>query len=96
MWILGGSGVMAILGIIAFRISRKFMGFVSLAESIFWGFGWTDVRNIDLPAITKASKKAVIRERWAFYTSVSSAHLDTLSIAVSSLCMHLRVSSRIH
>ena len=58
MWILGGSGVMAILGIIAFRISRKFMGFVSLAESIFWGFGWTDVRNIDLPAITKASKKA--------------------------------------
>ncbi|WP_346428407.1 hypothetical protein [Burkholderia sp. Nafp2/4-1b] len=42
---------------IAFNISRKFMGFVRLAEGIFSGFGWGNVKNIDLPAITKKSKK---------------------------------------
>jgi len=56
MWIVGGSGLMAILGVIAFRMSRKFMGFVSLAESIFEGFGWTNVKDIDLPAITRKGK----------------------------------------
>ena len=33
------------------------MGFVRLAEGIFEGFGWKDVKNIDLPAITKKGKK---------------------------------------
>jgi hypothetical protein len=56
MWILGGAGLMAILGVIAFRMSRKFMGFVSLAEGIFQGFGWKKVKSIDLPAITRKSK----------------------------------------
>jgi hypothetical protein len=51
--ILGG----AIYGIIAWRVSRKFMGFVELAERIFTVFGWKDVKNIDLPAITKKNKK---------------------------------------
>jgi hypothetical protein len=32
------------------------MGFVSLAESIFEGFGWTNVKDIDLPAITREGK----------------------------------------
>jgi hypothetical protein len=58
VWALGGAGLMAVIGIIAFRMSRKFMGFVSLAEGIFSGFGWSDVKNIDLPALTKKSKKA--------------------------------------
>ena len=47
----------AIFGLIAFNISRKFMGFVRLAEGIFSGFGWKNVKNIDLPAITKKNKK---------------------------------------
>ncbi len=33
------------------------MGFVFLAEGVFEGFGWKDVKNIDLPAITKKGKK---------------------------------------
>jgi hypothetical protein len=33
------------------------MGFVKLAEGIFEGFGWRNVKSIDLPAITKRSKK---------------------------------------
>ncbi|NIE62652.1 putative type VI secretion system effector [Burkholderia sp. Ax-1719] len=37
-----------ISGIMAFRISRKFMGFVKIAETIFRTFGWPDVENIDL------------------------------------------------
>ena len=46
-----------ILGVIAYRISRKYLGFVRLAERVFHVFGWSDVKNIDLPAITKMSKK---------------------------------------
>jgi hypothetical protein len=56
MWAWGGLGILAILGTIAFRISRKLMGFVSLAEGIFQGFGWKNVKEIDLPAITKKGK----------------------------------------
>ncbi|MDG0027132.1 putative type VI secretion system effector [Trinickia sp. Y13] len=44
-------------GVIAFRASMRFMGFVRLAEGIFRVFGWPDVQNIDLPAITRKSKK---------------------------------------
>ncbi|QKM57704.1 putative type VI secretion system effector [Burkholderia glumae] len=46
----------AIFGIIAYRISRKYLGFVLLAEGIFQVFGWKNVRDIDLPAITKKTK----------------------------------------
>ncbi|MFM0492369.1 putative type VI secretion system effector, partial [Paraburkholderia graminis] len=56
MWAFGGLGILAILGAIAYRMSRKFMGFVGLAEGIFQAFGWKNVRDIDLPAITKKSK----------------------------------------
>ncbi|QTD93120.1 putative type VI secretion system effector [Burkholderia anthina] len=48
----------SIYGVIAFRISRKFMGFVRLAEGVFEAFGWGDVKNIDLPMITKMSKSS--------------------------------------
>ncbi len=44
-------------GFITYRVARKMMGFVRLAEGIFEGFGWKDVKNIDLPAITKKNKK---------------------------------------
>ncbi|WP_081061315.1 putative type VI secretion system effector [Burkholderia territorii] len=53
----GGVLAAIITGIIAFRIAKKFMGFVFLAEAIFEGFGWSDVRNIDLPAYTKRRKE---------------------------------------
>ena len=46
-----------ILGVIAFRISSRFMGFVRLAEGIFDVFGWQNVRHIDLPGITKRGKR---------------------------------------
>ncbi|SAK88079.1 hypothetical protein AWB75_06019 [Caballeronia catudaia] len=55
---LGGTLIsMGIYGVIAYRIASKFMGFVRLAEGIFEGFGWKDVRNIDLPAMTMKSKQ---------------------------------------
>ncbi|THJ54698.1 hypothetical protein E9536_14110 [Burkholderia sp. LS-044] len=54
---MGTLGSAAIFSIITYRISRKMMGFVRLAEGIFEGFGWKDVKNIDLPAITKKGKK---------------------------------------
>lgn len=54
---LGSAGLALILGIIAYRISRKYAGFVNLAEKIFEVFGWPDVKNIDLPALTKKDKK---------------------------------------
>jgi hypothetical protein len=53
----GGAMAAATYGVIACRVSRRFMHFVRLAEDIFRGFGWQDVKNIDLPAITKKSKK---------------------------------------
>ncbi|MBU9161747.1 putative type VI secretion system effector [Burkholderia multivorans] len=57
MYAGGGAMTAAIFGVIAFNVSRRFMGFVRLAEGIFSGFGWKNVGNIDLPAITKKSKK---------------------------------------
>ena len=55
---LGGGVIVAtITGIISVRIGRKMMKFVRLAEGIFSGFGWENERSIDLPAITKKSKK---------------------------------------
>ncbi|MCM2494752.1 putative type VI secretion system effector [Burkholderia glumae] len=52
----GGVVVALIYGVIAFRIAKRFMGFVLLAEGIFQVFGWPDVKNIDLPATTKKTK----------------------------------------
>lgn len=46
-----------IFGVIAYRISRKYMGFVRLAEGVFRAFGWEDVKDIDLPAVTKKNKQ---------------------------------------
>ncbi|UVS93059.1 putative type VI secretion system effector [Burkholderia glumae] len=57
MWILGGRGGLLIAALISLRIAARMMGFVRLAEAIFDGFGWTDIKNIDLPAITKKNKR---------------------------------------
>lgn len=54
---VGGTGCLLVSGVIAWRIAKKFMGFVRLAEGIFTAFGWTDVKNIDLPALTKKTKQ---------------------------------------
>jgi hypothetical protein len=53
----GGAIAFFIMSAIDYRVSRKFMGFVELAERIFTVFGWKDVKNIDLPAISKKNKK---------------------------------------
>lgn len=39
--------------VIAFRVSRKLMGFVRIAEVIFETFGWPDVEHIDLRQTSK-------------------------------------------
>jgi hypothetical protein len=56
-WLLfgggSGGGFFLLSGLIALSQSRKFMPAVRLAESIFAGFGWKNVRSINLPAITK-------------------------------------------
>ncbi|NIF54247.1 putative type VI secretion system effector [Burkholderia sp. Ax-1724] len=46
-----------ISGLMAFRISRKFMGFVRIAETIFATFGWPDVENIDLRKTSRESRR---------------------------------------
>ena len=51
---VGGNILFLLIGaLIAANKSRKFMPAVRLAESIFAGFGWKNVKSIDLPAITK-------------------------------------------
>jgi hypothetical protein len=54
---VGALAASAIYGVIAYRVTRKMMGFVKLAEGIFEGFGWRNVKSIDLPAITRKRKK---------------------------------------
>ncbi|MCQ0034440.1 hypothetical protein EFP18_09735 [Burkholderia glumae] len=57
-WLIAGAlAASAICGVIAYRITRKLMGFVKLAEGIFEGFGWRNVKSIDLPAMTQRNKK---------------------------------------
>jgi hypothetical protein len=55
--IAGGLAGLLAYAFFAWRIARKLMGFVRLAEGIFTAFGWSDVKNIDLPAITKRTKR---------------------------------------
>jgi hypothetical protein len=46
--VIGFTFCTLISGLIAFRVSRKLMGFVRIAEVIFETFGWPDIENIDL------------------------------------------------
>jgi hypothetical protein len=43
--------------IIAFRVSRKMMGFVRIAEMIFRTFDWPDVENIDLRKTSRENRR---------------------------------------
>jgi hypothetical protein len=47
----------AISAVIAFRVSRKLMGFVQIAEVIFTTFGWSDVENIDLRQTSRENRR---------------------------------------
>ena len=47
----------AISAVIAFRVSRKLMGFVRIAELIFKTFGWPDVENIDLRKTSRENRR---------------------------------------
>ena len=46
----------AISAVIAFRVSRKLMGFVKMAEVIFKTFGWADIENIDLRKTSRENR----------------------------------------
>jgi hypothetical protein len=47
----------AISSVIAFRVSRKLMGFVRIAELIFKTFDWPDVENIDLRRTSRENRR---------------------------------------
>ncbi|WP_207306960.1 putative type VI secretion system effector [Xanthomonas oryzae] len=51
-------GGVFLYGFIAFRMSRRFLPFAKMAEAIFAALGWKDVKNIDLPARSRAERKA--------------------------------------
>ncbi|WP_027818429.1 putative type VI secretion system effector [Paraburkholderia bannensis] len=56
--LLPGLGLsLLITGIMAFRVSRKLMGFVKIAETIFRTFGWPDVENIDLRKTSREERR---------------------------------------
>ncbi|TGS60042.1 hypothetical protein, partial [Mesorhizobium sp. M1C.F.Ca.ET.176.01.1.1] len=42
------SATLVVFAIIFYRVTRKMMGFVRLAEAIFATYGWPDVENINL------------------------------------------------
>lgn len=46
----------AISAVMGFRVSRKFMGFVRIAETIFKTFGWSDIENIDLRKTSRENR----------------------------------------
>ena len=48
---------MLVSAVIAFRVSRKFMGFVRIAETIFKTFGWPDPEHIDLRQTSKDNRR---------------------------------------
>lgn len=54
---VGFSFCIPISAVIAFRVSRKLMAFVRIAEVIFKTFGWPDVENIDLRQTSKTNRR---------------------------------------
>ncbi|QBG97814.1 hypothetical protein EYC55_02805 [Xanthomonas oryzae] len=60
LWLLIIPGVAGILvyGVIALRMSLRFKPFIRMAEAIFAALGWKDVKNIDLPARSRAERKS--------------------------------------
>ncbi|MCD7099542.1 putative type VI secretion system effector [Stenotrophomonas sp. MMGLT7] len=50
-------GVFLMFAWLGYRIGRRFLPFVNMAEQIFTTLGWKDVGNINLRKITKAKRK---------------------------------------
>lgn len=48
---------LALSAVMAFRVSRKLMGFVRIAEIIFKTFGWPDIENIDLRKTSREHRR---------------------------------------
>jgi len=55
--LVGFASWFPVSAVIAFRVSRKLMGFVRIAEVIFKTFGWPDVENIDLRQTSKDNRR---------------------------------------
>jgi len=55
--LIGLASWIVISAVMAFRVSRKMMGFVRMAELIFNTFGWPDVENIDLRKTSKENRR---------------------------------------
>jgi len=55
--LIGFASWIPISAVIAFRVSRKLMGFVRIAEVIFKTFGWSDVENIDLRKTSRENRR---------------------------------------
>ncbi|WP_207306613.1 putative type VI secretion system effector [Xanthomonas oryzae] len=55
---VGAIGAVAIYGWISYRISKRFMPFVYMAEAVFESLGWKDAKRVDLPARSRAERKS--------------------------------------
>jgi hypothetical protein len=55
--LIGFASWIPISALMAFRVSRKLMGFVRIAELIFKTFGWPDVENIDLRQTSRENRR---------------------------------------
>jgi hypothetical protein len=55
--LIGLVSCISVSALIAFRVSRKLMGFVRIAEIIFKTFGWPDAENIDLRQTSKENRR---------------------------------------
>jgi hypothetical protein len=55
--LIGFASWIPVSAVIAFRVSRKLMGFVRIAEVIFKTFGWSDIENIDLRKTSREHRR---------------------------------------
>jgi hypothetical protein len=55
--LIGFASWILLSAVIAFRVSRKLMVFVRIAEVIFKTFGWSDVENIDLRKTSREHRR---------------------------------------
>lgn len=63
----------AISAVIAFRVSRKLLGFVRIAEIIFETFDWPDIENIDLRKTSRESRCKKCFSNSATYASATNS-----------------------
>jgi len=65
---VGGLMFMLFSAILFWRVSRRYKGFVRLAEKIFAAFEWPDVKNIDLKKRSKHLKLSTDEVEYGIYT----------------------------